>query len=341
VAGALILSGSWLAFTREGVLFDATFPLVGGLLAFSALAGFQFVVADREKRTIRRSFSHYVAPAVLEQIERQGHRLELGGETRDVTVMFCDIRNFTGLSETMPAHDLVALLNAFFGGLAAEIIAEQGTIDKFVGDSIMAFWNAPVEAADHRLRACRAALKMRRALADHNAGGASRQNESIAIAIGIASGEACVGNIGARNRFNYSAIGDTVNIAARVETECRPVGYDILVTGAVAEGAPELALLPAGNPALKGKSERTPAFVLVGDSALAMSAEFAALKAEHARLVDTLRSGAADPARIAACKTLAARIEPGLEGFYDRLPRRLADFRPATAAQHGTAAAGA
>jgi adenylate cyclase len=326
VAGALVLGGSWLAFTREGVLFDATFPLIGGLLAFSALAGFQFVVADREKRTIRRSFSHYVAPAVLEQIERAGHRLELGGETREVTVMFCDIRNFTGLSETMPAQDLVTLLNGFFGGLAAEIIAEQGTIDKFVGDSIMAFWNAPVAAADHRLRACRAALRMRTALAAHNAGEAARRHGPVAIAVGIASGEACVGNIGARNRFNYSAIGDTVNVAARVEAECRPVGYDILITGAVAEGAAELALLPAGDPALKGKSERTPTFVLVGDAALAARAEFAALKAEHARLVEALRAGTADAARIAACKALAARVEPGLEGFYDHLPQRLADF---------------
>jgi adenylate cyclase len=190
----------------------------------------------------------------------------------------------------------------------------------------MAFWNAPVETADHRMRACRAALKMRTALAAHNAGEAVGGHAPLAIAIGIASGEACVGNIGARNRFNYSAIGDTVNVAARVEAECRPVGYDILVTGAVAEGAAELALLPAGHPALKGKTGRTPAFVLVGDAALAARPEFAALKEEHARLLDGLRAGEADPARIAACKALAAQVEPGLEGFYDQLPRRLADF---------------
>jgi adenylate cyclase len=341
VAGALVLGGSWLAFTREGVLFDATFPLVGGMIAFAALAGFQFVVADREKRVIRRSFSHYVAPAVLEQIERAGHRLELGGETRVVTVMFCDIRNFTGLSETMPAHDLVTLLNGFFGGLAAEIIAEEGTIDKFVGDSIMAFWNAPVETTDHRLRACRAALKMRGALAAHNAGEAIRGSAPVAIGIGIASGEACVGNIGARNRFNYSAIGDTVNVAARVEAECRPIGYDILVTAAVAEGAAELAFLPAGSPALKGKTERTAAFALVGDAALAASPDFAALKVEHARLIDGLRAGEMDPARIAACKALAAGIEPGLAGFYDRLPQRADDFRAPSAAPRPAAAAGA
>ena len=326
ILGASVLGGSWYAFANFGVLFDATFPVIGGFMAFSGIAAYQYIVADRDKRMIRSTFAHYVAPSILDQIERSGHTLGLGGVDRTVTVMFCDIRNFTPLSETMSAPELVTLLNELFTELGAQILAENGTIDKFIGDAIMAFWNAPVESEHHRSHAASAALKMRTALEKFNI---NDDRAPISTAIGISSGLACVGNIGSKERFNYSVVGDTVNVAARIETSCRYVGYDILLSDTAADGGvAEMAVLEAGELALKGKSERTNSFALVGDRALAETQGFATLKVAHNALIDDIRSGSRpDPAQIAHCRLLAQSVEPGLTTFYDRISERAEDFR--------------
>jgi adenylate cyclase len=323
-AAVAVAVGSALAF-RNGILFDATFPLVGGFLAFAGLSAWQFVVADRDKRMIRRSFSHYVAPSVLGQIERGGHKLQLGGVTQPVTVMFSDIRGFTPLSEKMTAQELVELLNRLFTDLGAEILREQGTIDKFIGDAIMAFWNAPLQMPDHPARAAQAALGMRAALQRFNESGGAPL--PVAVALGLATGVVCVGNIGSRDRFNYTVVGETVNQAARIEAGCREVNYDILVSREVALAAPGLAFLDAGRLALKGVSDRIAASILVGGPDLAQGAAFQTLRSAHDRLTTALTQGGAADALLQECQALAQTVEPGLAAFYDRLPLRADDFR--------------
>ncbi len=342
-AGLCVVAGSWLSFRQQGILLDATFPLAGGFFAFSALAAWQFVVADREKRQIRKSFSHYVAPTVLSQIERSGHRLELGGETRPITVMFCDMRNFTPLSATMTPTELVTLLNRHFTGLGEDILSEQGTIDKFIGDAVMAFWNAPVETPDHAARAARAALRMRATVAKGDLAEAGRKSgrdgPQVEVAIGIATGPALVGNVGSRDRFNYSVVGDTVNLAARIETSCRHVDYDIVLSATTAAEAQNLALLDAGHLALKGVAEQTPAAILVGDEAVARSEGFRALSAAHGRLIARLAAGEPAERELAECRRLGAEVEPGLARFYARVPERTADYAALGAAGEMHAAA--
>ena len=325
--GAVALAGSWYVYTRHGILFDATFPLIGGFMAFSALAMFQFAVADRDKRLIRRSFAHYVAPSVLLEMDRKGHSLELGGKTGEVTVLFCDVRDFTPLAASMTAHDLVALLNELFTDLSDQILAQSGTIDKYIGDEIMAFWNAPVLTKRHQLRACLATLQMRAAIRRYNTRKAAFGAAPIAVGMGLDCGLACVGNIGSRDRFNYTAIGDTVNVAARTQTACRHVRYDILVTGDVARAAPELAFLPAGFVALKGVSDRTEVFILLGDAQTARTAEFLALKAAYMHLLGAIRSDTTDlqPALDAAL----SGTDPHLATFIRRCTERHQDFLPA------------
>ena len=335
IAAAIVVSASWFAFLNAGSLFDATFPTLGGLANFGLLAMYKFVLADREKRKIRRSFAHYVAPEVLEDIEQSGHALELGGELRDVTVMFADIRDFTPLSESVGPQELVALLNRLFTELGDEILRENGTIDKFIGDSIMAFWNAPMELPRHPRHAALAALAMRQGLNRFNTSAAQAGHPEIGLAIGCASGAACVGNIGSQSRFNYTVVGDTVNAAARFETSCRHVGYDI-VFGHHPDIA-DLALLEAGLISLKGKSERARLYVLVGDRDVAETPEFVQLATAHKNLLQLAQTGAAirrDTPQLVACRQLGIGIEPGLATFYDRLPDRLSDFQP-----HGMAAA--
>jgi adenylate cyclase len=325
-AAAILVSSSWFAFNRAGILFDATFPLIGGFVAFTSLAMLQFLATDREKRLIRRSFSKYVSGDVLAEIEKRGHSLELGGEVREVTVLFSDILGFTPLSESMPAHDLVTLLNGLFTDLTEEILTTRGTVDKYVGDSIMAFWNAPLDLPDHPAAACRAALGMRGALARFN-DRADTDRPRIRMAFGVASGQACVGNIGSQARYNYSVIGETVNRAARIEANCRHADFDILVSEEVAASAPGLALLGAGSLGLKGVSQRAATSILVGDEGVAGTQAFRDLSAAHDRLLGTLAEGRDDPALRARCAEMGEALCPGLAAFYDRIPQRMDDFR--------------
>ncbi len=329
VAALAVLTTSGVMFQR-GTLFDATFPMAGGFAVFLLLAAYQFIIADRDKRRIRRSFLHYVAPSVLQEIEKSGHNTELGGLIRPVTVLFCDLRNFTPLSERMSPQALVALLNGLFSTFTDCILKENGTIDKFIGDSVMAFWNAPLETPGYHARACHAALALRGALRTFNDSAlAPAGTEPLAVGVGLASGPACVGNIGSRQRFSYSAIGDTVNIAARIEASSRHLNYDLVICEETRAEAGGMATLPAGQIALKGKSGRLRLHILVGDASVAGSECFARLQLCHDELLAVLGALGRVPAgKIERCKQLAAEIEPGLAGFYDRIPSRTADFLP-------------
>lgn len=326
LSAAVVALSSWLAYTRFDTLFDATYPMIGGFLAFAVVAGYQFIIVDQDKRQMRRSFSRYVAPAVLEQIEASHFELELGGRNQPATVMFCDIRNFTTLSESFEADALVSLLNELFDRLSSEILRTQGTIDKFIGDSIMSFWNAPVPVPDHKERACRAALGMRKALRKFNAG---YRGKPIRIAVGISSGEVCVGNIGSHDRFDYSVIGDTVNVAARVEAACRHVGYDITIAEATREGVENLACLYAGELALKGVTKGIRTYIVIGDESVAESNDFKEMERLFAKWVQSLATGADSTERdriLAECARLGSTIDPNLTEFFDRAPGRAPDF---------------
>ena len=202
----------------------------------------------------------------------------------------------------------------------------------------MAFWNAPLPVDDHPWRAARAALLMRQALAKFNESDRMQGRPPIALATGCATGTACVGNIGSRSRFNYTVIGDVVNVAARIEQNCRHVDYDILVSRSVQQAVGStLALLEAGYVDLKGRSEPEPVYILVGDRVLAESVGFTTLMAAHHRLVAAIRDGetrSVIEALCADCATLAVDLEPGLQNFYRALDSRAADFRSDSHADH-------
>lgn len=334
VLAALAGTTAWFGFVQAGFLADLTFPVLGWLIVYSAMIFFQFTIADSDKRMIRQAFGHYVAPALLTEIEKNRHSLKLGGETRDLTILFLDIRGFTTLSEGRTPENLVNILTKLFSRLGARITEQSGTIDKFIGDAIMAFWNAPVDVPRHPLRAARAALAMRTTLAELNAadtfgmkaeGGPMRE---IAIGIGLGTGPALVGNLGLETHFNYSCVGDTVNVASRIEGACKPIAYDIAVGGATRAGAAELAFLDAGYLELKGKSEREHIYALVGDEVLAQSPAFKTLEAAHTELVEALASGAPVDELVRRCMALCQDVEPGLARFFEALPGRAADFAP-------------
>lgn len=334
VLAAGVAGGSWLAFRDGGLLIDPSFPLIGSFLVYTLMIFFRFMITDSDKKRIRGAFGFFVAPALLAQIEKDSDKLKLGGELRELSIMFSDVRNFTNLSEGFEPAKLVTLLNTLFGALGEQITERYGTIDKFIGDAVMAFWNAPVTVEHHARCACLAALDMRRTLVGLNARDAfrlradGRAMEEIAIRIGISTGEALVGNLGLETRFDYSCVGDTVNVASRVEAACKTVGYDIVVVEATRAAAPELAYLEAGSIALKGKSRREPIHILVGDGEMATQPDFVALKAAHAEALEAIRCSTAVDAAIDRCLERIVFPDPMLRGFYEVMRTRQADYIP-------------
>lgn len=263
---AAIAALCWYLFTVQGLLVDPVSPLGGALLTVFATTAFWYVVIERERRYIRQAFGRYVSPALLARIEQSPEALRLGGVNREITVLFMDVRDFTPLSETLSPQETIRFLNTVHGALSAPIVALDGTLDKYIGDSLMAFWNAPLDVGEHAAKAAEAALRMREALAGLNASGAFALpgGNTVRIGIGIHTGLACVGNVGTPTRLNYSAVGDTVNTAARIETACREFATDILVSGETARLLRGFRTRPAGNVLLRGKSHVESVFYLDG-----------------------------------------------------------------------------
>jgi adenylate cyclase len=315
------LLASWTAFRDYGLLLDPTFPVATALLTQFAVMGFRFLTTDQERRHIRKAFSQHVSPAVLARAETQPEAMLLGGVDREITMMFMDIRDFTAISESMKPTELVRFLNKLLSGLSRHVMATEGTLDKFIGDSIMAFWNAPVDVAGHPEKAARCALAMRATLHEMNDQDAFGLGRPVSIGIGINTGIACVGNMGAESRFNYSAVGDAVNTTARIESASKDVAFDILVSATVAGKLPDFALLEAGSFALKGKSERVGLFLLLGDGRVAQTPEFQRLRKAHAKLIAALAGAPSAKAKIPRAEAIKAAnaVMPELERFYMRL----------------------
>jgi adenylate cyclase len=329
---ALALAASWVAFSEWGLLFDPLAPIIAGSIIHFAATSFRILVIDRERREVRRAFGQYLSPALLHRIEHNPDALRLGGDDRELTVMFVDVRGFTTLSERLQPAEVVRFLNTLLDALSRHVVAHEGTLDKFIGDSIMAFWNAPVDVADHPAKAVRAALAMRETLAGLNATDAFGfgADYTVGIGIGIHTGLACVGNMGAESRFNYSAVGDAVNVAARIEGCCKEVGFDILVSETTAAALQTFALLDAGALGLKGKSSRARLYAIVGDETVGLSASFALLETAHQTLVEALGSRSTDNRKLLArARQRAQPFAAALPEFYRRLARRADHFREA------------
>jgi adenylate cyclase len=323
------LAGSWIAFSQFRLLIDPIFPSLAALAVYIAVERVLHVASDREKKFVRQAFGQYLAPELLTQLENSPQGMRLGGESRDISVMFMDVRGFTPISEALTATELVDFINTLLAPLSDAIQDELGTIDKYIGDSIMAFWNAPVDVSDHATRACQAALKMRAALGalnDADVFGFSARgfdDSRVKIGVGINAGLACVGNMGSQRRFNYSAMGDVVNVAARIESASKALNVDLLVSEDVARRVKGIALLEAGEILLKGKSWPTKIYAIAGDDTMAGSPEFAELKRQHGALLTAIKTGEGPEATVALarCRELAGE---DMQDFYRRLAEQIA-----------------
>jgi adenylate cyclase len=333
-ATSVMIYVSWIAFTRHGVLLDPVVPSVSSGFVFLAAVGQLYGQKRQQVHEIRSAFGRFVSPAVVARLAEHPENLQLGGRQRDLTLLFCDIRSFTTLSEGLSAVELTKFLNEYLTPMTNVVLKENGTIDKYMGDAIMAFWNAPLDDPEHGVHAVRAALEMRGTLAHLNnqwrqrAEQAGEEFRPVKFGIGLNTGECCVGNLGSTLRFDYSAIGDEVNVASRLEGSSKFFGVDIVASSATREEAREFAWLEIDKVQLKNKTRSVPVYALAGGVDYAASEEFKGLLARHEEILTAYRTRRfADAMRLAA---EAAKFAPldihGLYYFYERRFSSLAEL---------------
>jgi adenylate cyclase len=231
-------------------------PLLGSFFAIGAAEIINYWTEGREKRQLRSLFKRYVNDQVIEKIMQSTQGLVLAGERKPVTVLFADIRGFTSRSEKAPAEVVVNDLNDYFTAMVAVIQGRGGMVDKFIGDGIMAIFGAPIDDPDSARHALEAARDMVSALSEVNRSLAARGSEPISIGIGLHSGEALLGNIGSAQKMEYTAIGDVVNVASRIEGLTREHNAEILVSGETLQAAGEgISAQFIGREFLKGRDQ--------------------------------------------------------------------------------------
>lgn len=325
---------SWYLYSEHLWLLDPVAPSVTVGLMFISGTLINFIRTEAEKAQVRGAFSQYLSPALVEQLANDPSRLKLGGETKNMTFLFCDIRGFTTISEQFKGNPqgLTNLINRFLTPMTDIILSNGGTIDKYMGDCIMAFWNAPLDVPDHAIKSCQTALEMQRELDLLNTdlkAEAEREQRTyypLNIGIGLNSGDCVVGNMGSEQRFDYSVLGDAVNLASRLESASKNYGATVVVGEQTSETTHEgFAMLELDRIAVKGKTEAVTIYGLIGDSAVKESEDFRSWKAAHSAMLEAYRSQKWD---MAGAAVTALRQRPNANTvLYDLYAERIAEYR--------------
>jgi class 3 adenylate cyclase/CHASE2 domain-containing sensor protein len=328
--GLLWFAGFYIS--REfGIMIRLIEPTIALLLSTWATDAVMGAEAKRQREFINSAFTRYLNPSLVKRLADDPSKLQLGGEMRDMTLLFCDIRGFTTISEKFDAHGLTRFINRFLTPMTDLIMAGRGTIDKYMGDAIMAFWNAPLDDAEHAANGCRAALAMRYRLLELNATwkeeaeAAGQVHIPVNIGIGLNSGICCVGNVGSDQRFDYSVLGDDVNLASRLEGQSKTYGVDIVIGENTARAATSLAVLELDSIKVKGKTKPVTIYALVGDEKTAQDDGFKALKSEHEAMIATYRQQKwkDSTGHIERCREIAP---PLMMGLYELYEERIASY---------------
>ncbi len=327
----LLWSAGFALIHFMGVVIPVVEPSAALLLAMWSSDTISGREARRQREFIQSAFARYVSPDYVRRLANNPGLLKLGGEMREMTLMFCDIRGFTTLSERFNAHDLTHFLNSFLTPMTDIIRGTDGTVDKYIGDAIMAFWNAPIDDPAHAEHACRAALAMRTELVRLNdrwreqAAAQGQPFQQVKIGIGLNTGECCVGNLGSVQQLNYSVIGDDVNLCSRLEGQTKAYGVDIVIGEKTAAEAPAFATLELDLIRVKGKTKPVHIYALVGDETAAIDPAFSALTVQHDAMLAAYRAQnwPEARARLATCRERAPDL---MRGFYELYAERIAAF---------------
>lgn len=284
---AILVGTSWFFYAQYRYLIDFTYPLLSTTAIYLTFIFASFVREQRQRVQIRGMFAQYMSPELVEQLAQSPEKLKLGGEEREMTIMFSDVRGFTSISESYK-HDpqgLITLMNRFLTPLTNVIREHRGTIDKYMGDAIMAFWNAPLDDIKHEINACEAAVGMLEKIDEVNR---EREREAadgghayipLNVGIGLNTGIGVVGNMGSDKKFNYSVLGDSVNLASRLEGQTKEYGFPIIVGSRTALAVKDrFAILELDFIMVKGKSEPEVIYAIAGREDVMHSAAFQRLR---------------------------------------------------------------
>lgn len=331
VPAAVTLGLAWYCFTALGVLIDYTFPLIASFLVYGLLVFTNYLTVSRDRFRIRSAFRQYLSPDLVEQLAQSPEKLTLGGEQRGLTVLFADIRGFTAISELYKddPQGLTALINRLFTPLTHDIMDHRGTIDKYMGDAIMAFWNAPLPDPAHEVNACRAAFAMLASVKTLNdqrqrEAGDDRPPPPLRIGIGLNTGLCVVGNFGSDLHFNYSVLGDTVNLASRLEGLTKEYGVAIIIGEKTARAVGvQFAVLEIDHLQVRGKRDLERIFTVLGDAAVARDPGFLELERRNGAMLAAYRNREWPHAleTILLCRELGKNF--GLDVYYDLYLQRI------------------
>lgn len=323
----LLCAGAWVLLRYGRLWAPPALPAAAMLGVFGARFGLDFARERQMRRQVSDAFSRYLSPDLVAQLARDPSSLKLGGERKNLSVLFCDVRGFTTMSERLKDEPerLTALINRLLDALSGAVMAEGGTIDKYMGDCVMAFWNAPLPSPDHPQRAVRAALRMIDAVQTLNAELERETGDTalarFAVGVGVNTGDCVVGNVGSRWRYDYSVLGDTVNHASRLEGLSKEYGVSVILGPDTAERVrDQFVTMELDRIAVRGRTTATAIYTVVAGADEREDPALQELLALQPRFLAALHAGAPDAASLLArCRTL----RPALKGYYDKMEAKL------------------
>jgi adenylate cyclase len=332
---AVLAAGSWYFYTQQRILIDATFPLLATFLIYLTLIFINYFREQLQRRRIRSAFGQYLSPSLVDKLAHSHETLTLGGEDRNMTILFSDVRGFTTISEVYKddPQGLTTLMNNFLTPMTNAIVERNGTIDKYIGDAIMAFWNAPLHDPAHEANACSAALEMLVRVETINikrekeAAEAGQRFIPLKIGVGLNSGRCVVGNMGSDLRFNYSVLGDCVNLASRLEGQTKSYDVPILIGSKTAQAVGnKFALLEVDYITVKGKTEPETIYTVLGREDVAQSENFLRMQGLFNEMLKLYRGQEFAAAGEAIVRCRAAGQGFGLNRLFDIYSLRIGGF---------------
>lgn len=334
---AALYSGSRYAYHEYRMLLDITLPTIAVILVSLHINIVRFITELNQKLQIKKQFGTYLSPALVEKLQKNPELLKLGGESKELTIVFTDVRGFTSISEHYGPNvqGLTAIMNRYMTAMTAKIIENEGTLDKYIGDAQMAFWNAPLDDQYHAKRAVKTALQMMENLDGFNREIESEGVPAFGMGLGINTGMVVVGNMGSNQRFDYTCLGDHVNLASRLEGQSKPYGVKIVLGPRTAELVQdEYFVLRLDCIAVKGKKEGVDIFTVVNldQSNTIKHTRYSVAREQHNEMLRAYILQKFDDV-IEQCNYLKGSFDEQLDHYYDVWIERCSDMKKANLPQ--------
>jgi len=319
--------GSIFSFNHYNYLLDCVFPIITLAIVYTHVFTVKFITELNQKLQIKKQFGTYLSPAMVEKLQKDPSLLKLGGERRELSIMFTDVRGFTSISEHYgdDVEGLTKIMNRYMTAMTAKIIENEGTLDKYIGDAQMAFWNAPLDDANHAKHAVKTALEMLGSLDAFNEEVEKEGIPAFGMGLGINTGAVVVGNMGSSQRFDYTCLGDAVNLASRLEGQSKPYGVRIVLGPLTAKQVEdEFFVTELDIIAVKGKTEGVRIYTVLTSP----DKSFEKSRESHEKMLSLYRSKEFNAASI-LCELLRKDFGGQLESYYDMMINRCSEMKEA------------